>query len=721
MLLTLPAHALTVEINPNALGFTTTAELNPQAPLWIGQTEAKSAAEFGLSMPHPHFNLLVLGESGSGRTSLLLDLMQNYAQQQAPANDLVYVANFKCAEKPLLIKLKAGGGELLRERAEQLMRALNKTLQPLVNPPENAPPLADADYATWIQSFEQEINTKHTETLALLAPYLLDESSLSQYLAQLTQDVMKGVRLLQAQMEHAANQDAESLLDGILARYRVNLLVNHVGETGAPVIYDDDPNFSSLFGSIDSASEQHQGAEFMRLRAGHLLRADGGYILLHLRDLYSDESSGSQILEKLHRFLRNGTVRLEDASSSSTGNTSAATLVAEPIAIQTKLVLIATPEEYYELHDEFPEFGSYFRVKVDFSDRVLASADCYLALAMFIASICHQEGLPHADAPAVARLLQMMHRRIDDQKRLSTQLAELQDLVLESAAFTKIRQANIIQLVDVEAALAARYLRLSMPERMMRESIIDGELMIRVHGRAVGQINGLTHIELGDACFGSPVRISARCHAGEDGIINIDREVEMTGPNHDKGLFILQNWLSASFPKLTPLSLNASIVFEQEYHGVEGDSASCAELYALLSAISGMALPQGMAITGAMNQHGEVMAVGGVNEKIEGFFRLCKQMGLDGTQGVLIPERNCAHLVLDGDVLEAVQAGLFHIYPIHHVLEGVEHLIGLQAGELDEAGDYPIESFMGQVQAVLEGLRKTFDNNKSESKEDLGA
>ncbi|MDZ4098519.1 MAG: S16 family serine protease, partial [Methylophilaceae bacterium] len=245
-------------------------------------------------------------------------------------------------------------------------------------------------------------------------------------------------------------------------------------------------------------------------------------------------------------------------------------------------------------------------------------------------------------------------------------------------------------------------------------AIVDGDLMIRLQGQAVGQINGLTHIDLGDAGFGSPVRISARCFAGEDGVINIDREVEMTGPNHDKGLFILQSWLSASFATLTPLSLNASLVFEQEYHGVEGDSASCAELYALLSAISGLPLPQGIAVTGAMNQHGGVMAIGGVNEKIEGYFRVCQALGLDGTQGVLIPERNASHLLLNDEVIAAVQAGKFHIHTFQHVLEGAAYLTGLSAGEMDADGRYPADSVMGHVQATLERFRKIYDSNKSD-------
>ena len=270
--------------------------------------------------------------------------------------------------------------------------------------------------------------------------------------------------------------------------------------------------------------------------------------------------------------------------------------------------------------------------------------------------------------------------------------------------------------IHVQAAIAARNKRHQYFETQIRESIIDNELLIQVDGDVVGQVNGLTHIELGDASFGSPIRITARCYPGQKGLINIDREVNMSGPNHDKGIFILQNWLSASFSNLAPLSLNASLVFEQEYNGVEGDSASCAELFALLSAMANLPIQQGMAITGALNQFGEVMPIGGVNEKIEGYFRVCKALGLNGRQGVIIPKRNQRHLLLDNAVVQAVKDGQFHIITIDHVLEGIQHLVGVDAGKLDASGNYAPNTVMGHAQAVLAAYRKTLETNQPQHK-----
>ncbi len=259
---------------------------------------------------------------------------------------------------------------------------------------------------------------------------------------------------------------------------------------------------------------------------------------------------------------------------------------------------------------------------------------------------------------------------------------------------------------DVEAALQAYAARHDYPEQRLREEIAEGDVLIDLHGERVGQLNGLTQIDLGDYRFGLPVRLSARTYAGEDGLLNIEREVELSGPIHDKGVFILQSYLAALFAHLAPLSLNASIVFEQQYHGVEGDSASCAELYALLSALSGLPLKQGIAVTGAVNQHGEVLPVGGINEKIEGWFRVCEAAGLDGSQGVLIPARNRRHLMLAPRVVEAVAQGRFHIHAAEHVTEGMELLTGVAAGELNAAGHYPHDSVLGHAQDALLGYRR---------------
>jgi predicted ATP-dependent protease len=438
----------------------------------------------------------------------------------------------------------------------------------------------------------------------------------------------------------------------------------------------------------------------MRLRAGNLLRADAGSLLLHLRDILADEQSGSHILEKLHRFLRNGTLQIEDLSSSSTQGSSLISAQAA-IPVSVKIVLIATREDYYELLGITPDFFDYFPIKIEFADQVKGSADNYAAYASFIAYKCQHHHCRHFTAEAVAGLLQAMHRLIEDQTRLSTKFGVLEKLLLESSAAAGIRGASLVEIQDVKSAIQRKYQRHSYIESHMRDSIVDKELIISVYGESIGQINGLTHIDLSEASFGSPVRISANCYAGSRGVLTIDREVSMSGPTHDKGVMILQSWLHTNFAKLNPLNLTASLVFEQEYSGVDGDSASCAELFALLSSLAQAPIKQGIAVTGALNQHGEVLPVGGLNEKIEGYFRVCKQIGLDGKQGVLVPERNMRHLMLSDEVIQAVIDGQFHIFTMNNVADGIAVLTGKTLQELNSLAEDVLSSFKRTIEANL--------------------
>jgi predicted ATP-dependent protease len=514
-----------------------------------------------------------------------------------------------------------------------------------------------------------------------------------------------------------ASTEVESALDSLLneaflARFRVNLMVDQrqlaSQEIKQAVIYDNDPSLQSLFGTIESAPDAAAMPDFLRLRAGTLHKADGGMLMLHLRDLLNDEQSGSQIIEKLHRFLRNGTLQIEDAGNGAQSNVA---LVSNTLLkLHIKLVMIATREDFYDCLDEQPDFFDYFPIKVEFAERILANQENYAAIAGFVAQKCRQHQCPHFTAKAVSALIGALQRLEEDQTRISTNFAYLEQLMLESAAFAD--KDSVVDVAHVHAATQAKSMRNQYFESQIRDSIIDNELLIQVHGEVVGQVNGLTHIELGDASFGSPIRITARCYPGKTGLINIDREVNMSGPNHDKGIFILQNWLSASFWHLAPLSLNASLVFEQEYNGVEGDSASCAELFALLSALAGLPIKQGIAITGALNQFGEVMPIGGVNEKIEGYFRVCLALGLDGQQGVIIPKRNQRHLLLDTEVVQAVKAGQFHIIAIEHVLEGIAYLTQVEAGRQNALGYYEDNTVMGHAQATLASYRKTLERNQ---------
>jgi predicted ATP-dependent protease len=735
----LKAAQLNLPLQASELGFANTSSLNLDAfPSWIGQAEAQQAVNFGLSIFEPGFNMLVLGESGSGRQSLTLQAIQSASAKRPKPHDLVLLYHFETPEKPLPLYLNAGHGVRLRAETDVFIRQMMKVIPALITktaakeemPSEKAPKKEDAIKA---KSSKESIETKLAQELKLAletffteqfsrlimivkgdaSPFSMAELlKFDLYLAALMRDVCENIEIF----NQASGSDNEGLLEGFLGRFRVNVMVDNAAylagaNLGSPVIFDDDPTFSSLFGGLESADSASNTADFMRLRAGNLLKAHGGTLMLYLRDINADQQSGVQILEKLHRFLRNGNIQIEEASGTP-GQNAGIHFAPEALAANVKLVFIATREEYYALQDELPEFARYFQVKVDFVESMPANEAAYAALAGLIAQFCHQYGLKPFAADAVVKLIRFMQRTIDDQTRIGTRFSLLEKLVLESAVMSNIAASEFVSANDVQSALDARRKRHNSPERQLRESMIDGEVMINVMGEQVGQINGLTHIDLGDMSFGSPVRISARCYAGAEGVINIDREVAMTGPNHDKGLMILRSWLSASFSSLTPLSLTASLVFEQEYYGVEGDSASCAELYALLSALSGVPIKQGLAVTGAMNQHGEVMAIGGLNEKIEGYFRICKAIGLDGKQGVLIPSRNLAHLLLDDEVIEAVNAGQFHIYPVTNVLEAIELLTDVPAGTW--SGErYAENSVLGRAQHHLETFRMALQHNRA--------
>lgn len=744
MLQTLAPQHLNAHITPADLAFSDTSELlnSQQVHGWVAQADAKKSATFGLDLKQPGFNLLVLGEQGTGRTSLMLSAMYEAATKSAnqlnQTHDLVALFNFEVAEKPLFLSLPAGLAIKLRVAMDNFIRQLVKQLSTAAIESKADNKDDSAKYENTKDENTSE-EAEKTQFLGTISNFITEHFSAMQqelsltktqypvfahYLNQLQLDVVEYLEGWQPSASTDGEKETDNLLESLisesfLGRYRVNVLVNNDSSSlfdasaSVPVIYDNDPSLQSLFGGIESASESSNTPDFMRLCAGNLLRADGGMLMLHLRDMLEDQQNGSQMLEKLHRFLRNGTLKIEDLGGSATQSTSFAN-ANTVLPVHVKLVLIATRDDFYQMLDEKPDFFNYFPIKVEFAERIEANVANYAAIAGFVAQKCAQFHCAHFTAEAVAVLIGSMQRLEEDQTRISTNFARLERLILESAAISGATnsKASLISAQDVKAAIAAKQARHHYVEEQIRDSIIDNELMIQVHGSVVGQVNGLTHIELGDASFGSPVRITARCYAGSKGVINIDREVQMSGPNHDKGIFILQSWLSASFSSLAPLSLNASLVFEQEYNGVEGDSASCAELFALLSALSGKAIKQGLAVTGALNQFGEVMPIGGVNEKIEGYFRVCRAIGLDGKQGVIIPKRNQNHLLLDDEVVEAVRAGNFHIYTIDHVLEGIAHLTDTEAGTADEAGSYTKNSVMGYAQHVLSDYRKTLESNR---------
>lgn len=629
-----------------------------------------SARSFNLYRESGHLVFTLAGDGGNALT-----------EAEARALSKERRAEIDQAEQELREEI----GRFL-DKTRPMLRVMNEGLASLRR--QVVKPLLDHEL--------QEIRLK-------LKKQIKDSVKLGNYLDQVARDVLEHIELFIPQ--DSDDEVRQEALAQLLLGYRVNLVVDNAGREGAPVIVDDNPVLHHLFGRIEyQAEEDVMMTDFSRVRAGSLLRAHGGFLLLHLRDLVSDE----QVWEKLRRFMRSGRVQIEEPGSSLMPM-AAVSLQPEAVDVETKIILVGSIDEYYALQEADPEFARHFRVKVDFAESFPSTPDTRNACGVFVAHTCRRLGLPHFGAAAVARLLEDAHRQVDDQTRQSAIFARTEALVAESATFCRARQGNRVEAQDVDAALDAQRLRHDYPEQRLRESIAEGERLISLDGERIGQINGLTQIDLGDWRFGLPVRVSARTHAGTKGLLNIEREVEMSGPIHDKGVLILHSYLTGLFGHLTPLALNASIVFEQEYHGVEGDSASCAELFALLSSLSGVPLRQGIAVTGALNQHGEVLPVGGINEKIEGWFRVCEAAGLTGEQGVLLPQRNLRHLMLDRAVVEAVAAGRFHIHTAAHVGEGLALLTGLDSG-LDEphapAAPYPPESLLGRCERSLRAYRE---------------
>jgi len=690
----LSPEKMTLEIDANQFQFSDTSalvntQLRDEDAAWVLQADAKIAAQFGLTIQQKSFNVLALGEAGTGRTTLMLNAMQAAASQNGAQTltDLVALYQFDADGKPAFLKLPAGAGLVLKQAFDHFVRQLGKALSAAVEekPTENT-----------MAALKNEI-AEHIAAIHTQCGFVANNAVLQNHLKLLQQEAEEYLTAWQPNQQEGDSHLESMLSEAFLGRYRVNLLVSNTNATDKPVFYDQDPSLHSLFGGIESAGENSTTPDFLRLRAGYLLRADGGMLLLHLRDILADEQNGAQMLEKLHRFCRNGTLQIEDLSSSS--NQGASFISAQaPIPVSVKLVLIATREDYYALLDEAPDFFSYFSIKVEFVEKVVANVDNYLAYANFIAQKSQALNISHFTKNAVSALLQAMHRLEEDQTRVSTQLAALEKLMVESHTIASNENVSLVDASHVRLAIQNRVLRHAYVERYMRETIVDEELMIKVQGEVVGQINALTHIDLADASFGSPVRITANCYAGARGVVTIDREVTMSGPTHDKGVLILQSWLNHYFAEFNPLNLTASIVFEQEYNGVDGDSASCAELFALMSSLVNLPIKQGFAVTGAMNQHGEVLPVGGLNEKIEGYFRVCQQLGLNGQQGVLMPARNVRHLILNADVINAVKKGQFHIMTMNHVLEGMAFLLNADLENIKVLAETKLQIFKEMIE-----------------------
>lgn len=528
------------------------------------------------------------------------------------------------------------------------------------------------------------------------------------HLNEFEQDVVQNVKRIVAEQDGAEGQrqrmlssmmteDQSAYGSPFLRRYGVNLIVDHSDSEGAPVILEDNPSYQNLVGRVEHTARM--GAlltDFNLIKPGALHRANGGYLILEARKVLLQPFAW----ESLKRVLRARKIRIESPAQRY-GLLSTISLEPEPIPLDVKVALIGEPLLYYLLSALEPEFPNLFKVAADFDDRMDRNDDQQQLYAQMIGTLVKQHELRPFDRNAVARVIDHSARMVGDSEKLSARTRPIADLLQEANYWAGESGNGVVSADDVQQAIDKKIYRSDRIRERIQESIERETILIDTEGEKAGQVNGLSVMMLGDFAFGRPTRITARARLGKGEVIDIEREVELGGPIHSKGVFILSAFMGARYATDRPLSLAASLVFEQSYGGIEGDSASSAELYALLSSIAEVPIQQSFAVTGSVNQHGQVQAIGGVNEKIEGFFDVCKIKGHTGDQGVLIPISNVKHLMLREDVLEAVEQGEFSIYPVETIDQGLEILTGMPAGEPDDEGNYPEDTINGLVQAKL--------------------
>jgi lon-related putative ATP-dependent protease len=526
------------------------------------------------------------------------------------------------------------------------------------------------------------------------------------YLSEVQGDVIANVEVFLHETD-----TAQQLLGGVpeisLRRYQVNLFVDNGDSEGAPVLYEDNPTHDALVGRVEHMSQL--GAlitDFTLIRPGVLHAANEGYLILEVRKLLAQPYAW----EGLKRALFARQVRIESLGQL-LSLVSTVSLEPQPIPLQVKVVLLGDRLLYYLLCKYDPDFQALFKVAADFEDSVDRNPGSDQSYAQLVATLVRKNGLRPFDRSAVAAVIEQSMRMVGDREKLTTHMRSIADLLNEASFWAGEAGREVVQQDDVRRSVDYHVERIDRVRDRMHEAILRDTVMIDTSGETVGQINGLSVIQLAEDAFGVPARITATTRLGEGELVDIEREVDMAGPIHSKGVFILSSYLGARYAPDFPLSLSASLTFEQSYSEIEGDSASLAELCALLSSLAGLPIRQSLAVSGSVNQHGQVQAIGGVNEKIEGFFNICSERGLSGDQGVLVPASNMKHLMLRHNVVDAVHEGKFSVYAIDHADQAIELLTGVAAGEADSDGIFPEDSVNGRVQLrlrTLAGLRMQY-------------
>ncbi len=608
-------------------------------------------------------------------------------------------------------------GEVLsREEVDKLSQEERENLEKQIEDLQEQLQRAMRQMPGWQREMRERLRALNDEVASVAVGGLIDElrekykdlPEVVQHLDAVRNDVVENARQFLAPQEQVP-EFIRAMFGGAggaagrppaLRRYEVNVLIDHSGTPGAPVIYEDNPTFQNLVGRVEHVAQM--GAlltDFQLIKPGSLHKANGGYLILDARKLLLQPYAW----EGIKRALQSKQIRIESVAQM-LSMISTISLDPEPIPLDVKIAIVGERMLYYMLYQADPEFSELFKVAADFEDTVDRNPTNQDLYARMIGSLARGKALRPFHRSAVARVIDYAARIVEDSEKLSTHRQSISDLLCEADYWAEKAGHDAVMDKDVEQAIDAQIHRVDRIRERSYEAIQRGTVLIDTTGTKVGQVNGLSVVGLGNFAFGRPSRITARIRMGKGDVVDIEREVELGGPIHSKGVMILSSFLGGRYAGDRPLSLSASLVFEQSYGGVEGDSASSAELYALLSAISEVPIRQSLAVTGSVNQHGQVQAIGGVNWKIEGFFDICSAAGLTGDQGVLIPASNVKNLMLRQDVVEAIADGAFHIYPVETVDQGVQILTGVPAGERDEEGNYPEGSINYLVEEHLEQM-----------------
>ncbi len=743
--------------------FQTTEEIRPDARI-IGQPRGIHAIEFGLDVESPGYNIYVLGESGTGRTTAIRNFIKARAENEPVPSDWAYVYNFREPHKPIALQLEPGMGCKFRDDMSQLIEdlkagiprafdsdAFRDAIQGIqeelskkrerefsalqaqaaqkgaaviaapdgarIVPVRNGQALSAQEFAAltneekeaWRQiaksletaladtarqsqkderAAQQEIETLIRRVAASVVDERLDtlqgryqdHEEILNYLDQVQQDILDHVELFRPENEDG---DARKELPGMdpFRRYKVNVIVDQRLAEGAPVVVENDPKLMRLLGRVEHESRFPAGVftDFTLIRGGCLHEANGGYLVLRAKDLFSEPGSW----DGLKRALVGECVSPDDPAAR--GGAPTRSLDPEPIPLDLKIILVGPPDVYYLVHAVDEDFRTLFKVLADFDELMDRNKTNENEYANFVATRCSEEGLRHFDREAVGQLVELGSRLAGSQKKLTTRFGDIADIVREANYWAGKAGRDLVTAQDVLQAIVEREYRQNRIQTRRREQVLDGKILIATEGAALGQINGLSVAAVGDHQFGHASRVTARTFVGKEGVVQIDREVQLAGPIHNKGVMTLVGYLGGQYAHELPLSLSAQITFEQNYGGIEGDSASSTELYALLSSLSGIPIKQSIGVTGSVNQHGGIQAIGGVTYKVEGWYEICKKRGLTGDQGVLLPAANIPDLMLREVVLRSVEEGAFHLWAVSTVDEGLEILMERPASEVHQA------------------------------------